>query len=374
MGQTCLMLGTWPLLLYLLIGSPQPTLAVEAAKPTVSQAVGPLAAYFAQTLSRDLAPLMATVIDPDTVQVRATNGAKTNVNVGLVRDDCAQSQADVGKCVKVWLTSAVGMLRTADDNQLRAQLAIERGVTFDFKHLSDAAPWHAPVFASLRIECYKGAPEFLFPINEWDGRVLNLSAADIGHSCIKSTRAALGPLNIPTQLPADGVRMMHGRFAASQALFVDEWVSVAKQFGNKLLIAIPTTDTILYVGRNNEAAAKALMERALTLRGNMSDQYQRLTIDVYRWTPNGWETATSHYMADGIAHALRQTYPLAKVSVIDAETISLSGVGEPRNLTLGGLGLLCPATSPTCDQAMIDFIDHFVRPQSKAQSPPSSTQ
>ncbi|HEX3432153.1 MAG TPA: hypothetical protein VHT03_14835 [Rhizomicrobium sp.] len=314
------------------------------------------------------------MIDPDTVEVRASNGAKTNVNVGLLRSECARLQGDGGHCIEAWLTSAVGMLRTADIGQLRVQLAIERGVTFVFKHLSDSAPWYAPIFGSLKIECYKGAPEFRYPVNEWDGRVLNLSSADIGHSCIESTRAALGPLNIPTRLPPDGVGTMNSRFAASQALFVDEWASIAKRFENKLLIAIPATDTILYVGRNDEAAAKSLTERAFAVRGTVSDQYHQLTIDAYRWTPNGWETATSHYMADGIAHALRQTFPLANVSVIDAETISLSGVGEPRNLTLGGLGLLCPITSPTCDQARIDFIAKFVQPPSKVQSTSSSTQ
>src|SRR6202040_2204874 len=134
------------LLLSFVAGLPSAARAGDVQTHSTPADINASAADFARIMSGDLAPLVVTVMDPDTLEIRAPNGSKTDLNLGLLRKACVQPKTDRPHCVKDALEFAVGMLRLADPTQLRAQLAIEQGITWVFSELHDAVPFHMPAF------------------------------------------------------------------------------------------------------------------------------------------------------------------------------------------------------------------------------------
>jgi hypothetical protein len=125
------------------------------------------------------------------------------------------------------------------------------------------------------------------PLTNADRADMDLSVDEGVDTCLADTRSALGPLTLPP-LGSDGVGRLDAHWAASYALYPDEWSSWAAEAGGKFLIAMPSRDTLLFVKGDGPQAQELLISRVDALLGRGVG----VTPDVYRWTGDGFMLGT----------------------------------------------------------------------------------
>ena len=124
-----------------------------------------------------------------------------------------------------------------------------------------------------------------------DRHGLDLSINEAIDLCEKDARGALSPLAEKiAALPADGIGTIEEPYAASRAVFAKDWAAVAKAYGGHLLIAVPTTHTLLYMKGDGPDAVKAMGARAMVV---FNDDQAPVCSDVYRWDGDSFILATS---------------------------------------------------------------------------------
>ena len=83
--------------------------------------------------------------------------------------------------------------------------------------------------------------------------------------------------------------MLTAPYAASHAIFSDDWKRLAENTGGHLIVAVPTRDTLLYMNGDSPAQIAALGTRAAALA---TASPLGISTDVYRWSGDGWALAT----------------------------------------------------------------------------------
>jgi uncharacterized protein YtpQ (UPF0354 family) len=120
-----------------------------------------------------------------------------------------------------------------------------------------------------------------------DNSQLGLSEAEMYELGLANLRTTLKPLMEVAKAAGPGqIGRIAGDYDPSRVLLHETWEPLAKAQGGVLIVAIPTTDTLFYVGENTSVAVDAL--RAL-VKNVMSRAPNSLSDVLLRWTPSGWE-------------------------------------------------------------------------------------
>ncbi len=307
------------------------------------------ARYFANSVAAALPGDRVTMGGNGAFALISPDGVHLYLDAERVRRVCFAPKEDTASCVESEVKAAAGLFTPGKDGEFRAQLALNGGGAWNAPFTRTAITWARPSFGTFDEECYKNAPDFVYPANAWDGMVRHIDHDAMGAMCEADTRAALGPLEPRLgALDADGIGTITGRFAASRALFLDEWKPLADRLGG-LLIALPLDGTVLYA-KDSTGMADTLSRRALVVRKPHLPSHEALSIDVYRWSASGWQRVTSHAMADEVAAAIAQAMPGASVTVEDASSIGFwDSHNTPQDINLGHLAEECPARNAQCD-------------------------
>lgn len=75
-------------------------------------------------------------------------------------------------------------------------------------------------------------------------------------------------------------------YNSSRLALHESWAPLAKEQGGQLVVAVPTTDTVLYVGDNTMLGINALRTFVNTVGARAPNVLSR---ELFRWTANGWE-------------------------------------------------------------------------------------
>jgi hypothetical protein len=99
--------------------------------------------------------------------------------------------------------------------------------------------------------------------------------------------AALPPLDAVTQpLEPGGIgTIADGPYEASRFLLPESWTALAQSWGGALMIAMPTTDVLLYA-RPKDAGS---VEDLATLARIAGRKATPLSTTLFRWTSSGWQ-------------------------------------------------------------------------------------
>ena len=121
-----------------------------------------------------------------------------------------------------------------------------------------------------------------------DVDALKLSPAALRELARSNTHASLQPLASVAQPAAKGqLGAINGdAYTASRALFPADWAPMAKAQDGVLVIAMPRSTTILYVGddaANTLATLRSVAREQASAPDGLGDQ-------LLRWTPEGWKT------------------------------------------------------------------------------------
>lgn len=122
---------------------------------------------------------------------------------------------------------------------------------------------------------------------EKDNMALGLNAEEVFQLGLANTRANLKPLMDVAKVAAKGQigQLVGDAFNPSRLVFVDTWAPLAEAQGGKLVVSAPATDAVLYIGEDTPLAIDAF--RTL-IRRLTAQAPNRLSEDLYRWTPTGW--------------------------------------------------------------------------------------
>ena len=121
-----------------------------------------------------------------------------------------------------------------------------------------------------------------------DNTQLGLSEAEVHELGLRNLRATLKPLMDVAKVARPGQigRIVGDTYDPSRLLLHDAWEPLAKEQKGTLIVAIPATDAVFYIGEDTPIAIDAL--RAL-VKNVLSRAPNRLSDVLLRWTASGWE-------------------------------------------------------------------------------------
>jgi uncharacterized protein YtpQ (UPF0354 family) len=125
-------------------------------------------------------------------------------------------------------------------------------------------------------------------LRQSDNEKLGLSADQVFELGLANLKQELPPLmSVAKVAGRKQVGNMVGSFYyPSRMLLVDSWAPLAQAQGGVLIVAIPATDAVFYIGEDTPVAIDAL--RTLT-RMVLARAPTKLSGDLYRWRAAGWE-------------------------------------------------------------------------------------
>jgi uncharacterized protein YtpQ (UPF0354 family) len=121
-----------------------------------------------------------------------------------------------------------------------------------------------------------------------DSQTLGLSTNEVFTLGFANLRKRLKPLMEVAKVVQPGqIGHLSGDvYNSSRLALHDSWAPLAKAQDGQLVVAAPTTDTILYIGDNTTLAINALRNLVNTVGARAPNP---LSKELFRWTANGWE-------------------------------------------------------------------------------------
>jgi len=105
---------------------------------------------------------------------------------------------------------------------------------------------------------------------------------------LANVREELPPLMSVAKVAGQGQigNMVDSVYNPSRMILLDSWAPLAAAQGGVLIVAIPATDAVFYVGEDTPKAIDAL--RTLT-KMVLARAPGKLSGNLYRWRASGWE-------------------------------------------------------------------------------------
>lgn len=132
------------------------------------------------------------------------------------------------------------------------------------------------------------SPRTIKMLSPSDCETLKLTAQEAHELGLANLRKAQKPILDVAKPAGRGQigRITGDSYHPSRLLFVDSWAPLAREQGGVLIVAIPTTDAVLYVAEDSDASVDAL--RSLVARVQQQAP-NRLSDALFRWRESGWE-------------------------------------------------------------------------------------
>lgn len=145
-----------------------------------------------------------------------------------------------------------------------------------------------PLADGLWLICVVDMPHGIRTLGRDDLGVLGLTEDQVIALALKNLAASLKPLQDDTRVIKDmGLKYAGGDFyEASRMLLHDDWKALSDEYHGNLVVAVPSTDVLIYGnggGNGDRIVLRSFAETAA------KEAPKPLSIDLYRWTPTGWE-------------------------------------------------------------------------------------
>jgi uncharacterized protein YtpQ (UPF0354 family) len=131
-------------------------------------------------------------------------------------------------------------------------------------------------------------PRTIKMLDEKDNAALGLSADEVFQLGFDNLRKQLKPLmSIAKVAGAGQIGELSGdTYHSSRLALFESWSPLAKVHGGKLIVAVPASDMLLYVGDDSPKAIEALR---LLVKNATTRAPAPLSSELLRWTPQRWE-------------------------------------------------------------------------------------
>ena len=131
-------------------------------------------------------------------------------------------------------------------------------------------------------------PRAIRMLGDKDNERLGLTPQEVFDLGLENLRKSQKPLMEVAKVAGSGQigQLVGDSFYPSRLLLLDSWAPLAKEQGGVLIVAIPATDAVLYIGEDTPVAIDVL--RAL-VKSVQARAPNRLSGALLRWKPSGWE-------------------------------------------------------------------------------------
>jgi hypothetical protein len=217
------------------------------------------------------------------------------VRLGAPWSFCQRDRRHCAGGVKDFVANMSGTILEAN-TQLQASniRAIVRGPNYidEMRHVGrgdpDAQGIVRQIADGLWLICVIDAPHGISTLERRNLTTLGVTEDQAVALALKNVASALKPLKDDTHvLKGPGLRFAAGDFyEASRMLLHEDWKALSDEYHGHLVVAVPSTDFLIYgIGYGNgdrivlRAFAESVAEKAP----------KPLSIDLYQWTPTGWD-------------------------------------------------------------------------------------
>lgn len=121
-----------------------------------------------------------------------------------------------------------------------------------------------------------------------DNESLGLTPQEVFDLGLENLRKSQKPLMEIAKVVGSGQigQLVGDSFYPSRLLLLDTWAPLAKQQGGVLIVAIPATDAVFYIGEDTPIAIDALRALVMNVQSRAPN---RLSSSLLRWKASGWE-------------------------------------------------------------------------------------
>lgn len=125
-------------------------------------------------------------------------------------------------------------------------------------------------------------------LGEKDNAQLGLTSQEVYELGLANLRRTLAPLMSVAKVAGPGQigNLVGDTFHPSRLLLHDSWAPLAQAQGGVLVVAIPATDAVFYIGDDKPASLDALRTLVQNVIGRAPN---RLSPALLRWKESGWE-------------------------------------------------------------------------------------
>ena len=132
------------------------------------------------------------------------------------------------------------------------------------------------------------SPRTVRYLSESDNAKLDMTADEVYQLGVANLQGELRPLMDAAKVAKHGqIGELTGNvYDPSRLILLDSWAPLAEAQGGVLIVAIPATDAVFYVGEDTPKAINALRSLTNTV---MARAPSKLSGNLYRWRASGWE-------------------------------------------------------------------------------------
>ena len=132
------------------------------------------------------------------------------------------------------------------------------------------------------------SPRTVRYLSESDNAKLDMTADEVYQLGLANLSGELRPLMEVAKVAKRGqIGELTGNvYDPSRLILLDSWAPLAEAQGGVLIVAIPATDAVFYVGEDTPKAIDALRTLAKTVWARAP---AKLSGNLYRWRASGWE-------------------------------------------------------------------------------------
>lgn len=246
--------------------------------------------YIAVEMQKQIKDATITIKEPLSIKIGEIESNLAKV-YGFCLANAEKCNAAISHYIKSYIafTQKNNIKPTAE--ALRLVVRSEEYLKFSQSKLGAQGPiiLSRPLAPGLVVIPMQDTPTAIFAAHDNNIKELNLSKEQTFEIAGKNTLKELKPL-VPRLSPAakGQIGTINGSlFETGRLAFLGEWELLAKTQGD-LIIALPTTETILYASERTPVAVEAL--RTLSMEVAKKSGASPLSpTTILRWTPERWE-------------------------------------------------------------------------------------
>lgn len=163
-----------------------------------------------------------------------------------------------------------------------------QGVRANLGGLASVPLFSRPMVAGLVAVPVLDSPQAVKMLGPAQAKELGLSEQEAFELGLANLRQTLPPLMDEARPASPGQigQLVGDSFHPSRLLLPDTWAPLAKAQGGTLIVALPATDAVFYIG---EDSANAIWRLRMLVSRVMAQAPNRLSDQLLRWTEAGWQ-------------------------------------------------------------------------------------
>jgi hypothetical protein len=263
---------------------------LSIAAPAVGQSIptdeSGFTKYVAKRLRKQLPGERVRMQGPLTLSI-----AKTRANLDRVFSFCQRNSAGCAAEIETYVKGVADSRSGLGAEPPKESIRIILRSADYVEQVRRVQGESTPIQARALVEGLFAIPVFDLPrttrlVHAGDYARLGVTPDQVYELGLANLRKALKPLPAQPVGPGQIAAIPSDYFEPSRLVLHDSWRPLAQAQGGVLIVAVPATDKVIYMGDDSSEAITTLREFGRALAREVPNP---LSETLLRWTPSGWE-------------------------------------------------------------------------------------